>query len=425
MRILIVTRGTLGDVQPFVALGKCLKASGHTVSVCTHTNFKGVIEFHGLHYSHMGDGLTRFIESQSGREITENLKSKRGFLRHSYHLIKQLRPIRRQMLNDSWMAAENTGPDLLLFHPQAFWVPDFAEKLGIPVVMGTITPSSVPTGEYPHLFFPGWNLGRGYNRLTYRMATKLFAAEKRKSVHEWRETHLPPCNHHRAHLPDAGLGHRIPVLHAHSPSVVPAPADWPKRAYITGYWLLDQQEAWQPPPGLVSFLERGEPPVYIGFGSMAGSNPKRLLSAVLKALERADARGLIVAGGGSLPIEGLPDRVFGIDHVPHQWLFPRVAAAVHHGGSGTTAASLRAGCPTIVCPLQGDQPFWGERVRSLGVGSRPIPQRKMTAEALGSAIQEVTTNRDLRCRAADLGEKIRQEDGVGTALGLIEKIVAG
>ena len=269
-----------------------------------------------------------------------------------------------------------------------------------------------------------WKIGKWGNRLTYQIATKLFAPEKLRSVHEWRQIHLPSTHQHKTRLPDADLGQRIPVLHAHSPSVSPAPADWPDQAFVTGYWFLEKEETWQAPPELLDFLEQGDPPVYFGFGSIPGSDPKKLLSIILEALERTEMRGLIAAGCDSLPIIALPKNVFGIDGVPHEWLFPRVAAAVHHGGAGTTAASLRSGCPTIICPLQGDQPYWGNRVQDLGAGSRPIPQKKLTAEALATAILEVTSDEKIRQNARELGIRIRAENGLRNALDLIENILA-
>lgn len=424
MHIFIVTRGSLGDVQPFVALGAYMKASGHEVTICTHSTFEPLISSHDLLYGYMNDELTHFIKSHLRNEETENPERRKGFFRNTSKIIRQLRPIRQRMHSDSWESVKKANPDLILFHPQAFWAPDFAEKMGIPVVMATITPSSVPTGEFPHLLFTRCKTGNWGNRLSYQIAAKLFASEKRRSVHEWRQHNLPSSGRQKALLPDSGLGHRIPVLHAHSPSAVPVPADWPDHAFVTGYWFLDRKETWQPPSELTDFLEQGAPPVYIGFGSIPGSDPKQLLSVILKTLERADMRGLITSGGDSLPINDLPEHVFGIDDAPHEWLFPRMAAVVHHGGAGTTAASLRSGCPTVICPLQGDQPFWGNRVQNLGVGSHPIPQKKLTYENLAAAILKVTSDENIRQKARKLGTRIRAENGLRNAADLIEKILA-
>jgi sterol 3beta-glucosyltransferase len=125
-----------------------------------------------------------------------------------------------------------------------------------------------------------------------------------------------------------------------------------------------------------------------------------------------------------LETEKLPENVFKVENAPYTWLFPRMAAVVHHGGAGTTGAGLQAGKPTVICPFVADQPFWGQRVAALGAGPPPIPQRKLTVDNLASAIRQAVTDARMQKRAADLGEKIRAEDGAGRAASLIEKYAA-
>jgi UDP:flavonoid glycosyltransferase YjiC (YdhE family) len=170
----------------------------------------------------------------------------------------------------------------------------------------------------------------------------------------------------------------------------------------------------------MAFLAAGAPPVYIGFGSMANRSPQKVAHLVPEALELSGQRGILAAGWGGLAQANLPDHIFALDAIPHAWLFPRVAAVVHHGGAGTTAAGFRAGVPSILVPFTGDQPFWARRVTELGVGPQPIPRRKLTAERLASAIAAATTDQNMRARAAALGERIRAEDGVARAIEMIE-----
>ncbi|MEL6263944.1 MAG: glycosyltransferase, partial [Cyanobacteria bacterium J06626_6] len=206
----------------------------------------------------------------------------------------------------------------------------------------------------------------------------------------------------------------------YSRHVAPEPTDWPENVIASGYWFLDQQTAWEPPADLKAFLDSGDAPVYVGFGSMAGRDPERLTRIVIGALQQAKVRGILATGWGGLSAEDLPKTIFKLEQAPHDWLFPQMAAVVHHGGAGTTAAGLRAGCPTVICPFFGDQPFWGQRVRELGVGSGPIPQKQLTVEKLAAAIQTVTTNSTAQQKAKALGEKLRQEDGIARAIALID-----
>jgi sterol 3beta-glucosyltransferase len=192
---------------------------------------------------------------------------------------------------------------------------------------------------------------------------------------------------------------------------------------VTGYWFLNQTDGWQPTPELEAFLKAGPPPVYVGFGSMAGRNPRRLANIVINALRVSGMRGIIATGWGGLQTERLPPTLQQIDQAPHAWLFPRMAAVVHHGGAGTTAAALQAGRPSVIVPFFGDQPFWGQRVHMLGGGSRPIAQKKLTVEKLAAAIKNMVSDPLVQKKAENLGEKIRHENGIRNAVEIIEKIM--
>jgi sterol 3beta-glucosyltransferase len=190
---------------------------------------------------------------------------------------------------------------------------------------------------------------------------------------------------------------------------------------ITGYWFLDVQSEWAPPPELAHFLKAGPPPVYIGFGSPGTRQPLEIVASVVSALETHRLRG-VLALAGEVENLMLPDTILPIAEAPHAWLFPRMAAVVHHGGAGTTAASLRAGVPTLVTPLAVDQFFWGQRVEALGVGPRPIPQRSLSAARLAQALGQATQDEAMQARAQALGQAIQAEDGVQRAVETIRSM---
>ncbi|MBP8950704.1 MAG: glycosyltransferase family 1 protein, partial [Candidatus Promineofilum sp.] len=214
----------------------------------------------------------------------------------------------------------------------------------------------------------------------------------------------------------SALLRQLPVLYGFSPAVVPRPADWDANIHVTGYWFLDSAAGWTPPPALAEFLDDGPPPVYVGFGSMASRQPEETADLVLRALAETGQRAVMLLGWAGLRADRLPASVIMVESVPHAWLFPRVAAVVHHGGAGTTAAGLRAGAPSVLIPFFGDQAFWAARVQALGVGPTPISRRELTAARLATAIHQAVTDEALRRRAADLGATIRAEDGVGHAV---------
>lgn len=422
MNILIITLGSRGDVQPYVALGKGLQAAGHIVTVCTSSGFEPFITRHGLNYGYMSNDLLELMDSVEGRDVIENAAGPFGMLKTMIRLMKESQMVNKRLAEDTWETAQAVQPDLIIYHAKALGGPHVAEKLGVPVILAMPVPL-VPTGDFPAIGLPDLKLGRGYNRFSYKLMQQGYSAYN-SVVNAFRQDTLGLDKMRNAagatHMAD---GKPIPVLHAISAHVLPRPNDWPDHVYLSGYWFLDESNAWEPSAELAAFLDAGDPPVYVGFGSMAGRSPEKLARTVIAALQKAHVRGIIASGWGGLSARDLPDTIFQIDQAPHDWLFPRMAAVVHHGGAGTTAAGLRAGRPTVICPFIADQPFWGRRVRALGVGSEPIPHKKLTSENLAAAIREVTTDPAIRQKAEALGEKIRQEDGIASTVALIESMI--
>lgn len=423
MKVLIITFGSHGDVQPYVALGKGLQAAGHEVTVCTACRFESFIKEHNLAYGYMTDEFLKLIETDMGRDVIETADGIPGVIRAIFKLIKYLKPLTKEMILDAWEAAKVTRPDLIIFHPKILGAVSIAEKLDVPVIMANLQPMIVPTREFPMAGMPAWKIGSRYNRATYGLI-KLGLGMYAKIVNEFRQNSLalPPFPKFSG-MGFTADGKPIPILHGFSPHVVPRPADWPGQATVNGYWFLDQPDDWQPSSRLQSFLDAGEAPVYIGFGSMAGRNPQRLADIAIKALTKAGLRGILATGWGGLEADDLPEHILKIDNAPHEWLFPRMSAIVHHGGAGTTAAALRAGRPMLICPFIADQPFWGECIHRLGAGPKPIPQKKLIVNRLAGALHDMSHNPAIRGRAKDLGRLIRDENGIKDTVAAIEEVL--
>lgn len=423
MTVLILAIGSRGDVQPYVALGKGLRRAGHDVVLATSPRFRALVEEHGIGWAYLSDDLVALVESPAGRGAFEDMGGLVSGVRAARRLFRQAEAIQHDLVRDGWTAAQAARPDVIVFHPKMLAGAHYAEALGVPAVLAAVFPQLVPTAAMPGVGFPDWPLGTVYRRLTQRIVLAAAGALGRRYYGPWRAAH--GLTRRSAGLLAAPDGSPLPVLFGYSRHVAPDPPDWPPGVSASGFWVLERDAPWTPPAALADFLAAGAPPVYVGFGSMAGRDPERTTRLVVEALERAGVRGILATGWGGLAASAPPPGVFALDEAPHDWLFPRVAAVVHHGGSGTTAAGLRAGRPTVICPFFGDQLFWGRRVRDLGVGSAPIPQKRLTAERLASAIREVTTSAAIRRAADALGETLRQEDGVGVAVRRIEAIHAG
>ena len=416
MRIMIATVGTRGDIQPFIALGQGLQAAGHEVTVCAADGYRSFIETHGPGFAPMGSEVLR---------LSQQALSRVNGLASAVQAGREMMPAMRRSLDEAWDAARAMQPDLIVYHPKSLSGVHIAEKLNIPAVLSLPLPLLTPTSAFPSPALARLEPGGWFNRMTYHVQ-RLAMMPYSGMVNDFRRQTLglPPLSrfadglHHRDGTP-------LPILYSYSRHVLPVPEDFPPHVHVTGYWFLDRPEDWQPDPGLVSFLNAGPPPVYIGFGSMAAvAGSRQRASLLIDALATSGQRGLLDRGWGDLEAPVSSGNVMTIDNVPHDWLFPRVAAVVHHGGAGTVAAGLRAGKPTLICPVMADQPFWGQVVHRRGVGPAPIPLAKLTAVRLASGINELVTDPAYRERATALGEQIRSEDGVAVAVDILSRIAS-
>ncbi len=400
MKICLLTFGTRGDVQPYVALGVGLKKAGHEVSLATLDEFKSLTAEYGLRYAPLRGDFLKAAQSAEGRG-------------NPLKLIGQYIEMARDTLADEWLHAQQA--EVLVYNSAAFGGYSIAEKLGIPAFASSPIPLYSPTQAFPSPFFPFRDLGP-LNHWSHRFFAKMGPAMYRRPIREWRKETLglPPSKGE-----DFLRGKPVTKLYPYSETVLPRPADWDVSTVVTGYWFLDAPPAWEPSPALVQFLADGPPPVYVGFGSMFMNGGAQKTKIVLEALRLAGQRAVLATGWGGLTADNAPESVFVLDTVPHDWLFPRVAAVVHHGGAGTTGAAFRAGKPMVICPFVADQPFWGRRAAALGVGPDPIPLWKLTPARLADAIR-ATSEPGMRQRAAALGETIRAENGVGRAVAVIE-----
>ena len=418
MRIAIIAAGSRGDVEPYVALGKGLKNAGHVVRLVSPKNFADLVNSNGLVFWPVD------VDVQSITQSAEMQESIGGgnFLKVMSQMAKEAEHSAIHLAKVGLSACR--GMDMILVGMGSLYVGlALAEKLELPLVQAYYIPFT-PTRLYPSFLIPQTpiRLGGWLNQLSYHLARQVMWQGFRSAdkLVRQKELDLPPAPFWGPY--NSKFTRDNPILYGFSPSVCPKPSDWENNIHITGYWFLDQGDDWTPPQALVNFLQAGPPPVYIGFGSMSIRKPEETTHLVLKALAQTKQRGIILSGWGGFHADELPDSVFTVESVPFSWLFPRLAAVVHHGGAGTTAAGLRAGVPSVVIPFFGDQPFWGQRVAELGVGPAPIPLRKLTVERLSQAIQTAVNDQTMRQRAADLGAKIQAEDGIASAVAVLQQL---
>jgi sterol 3beta-glucosyltransferase len=417
MRIAIIATGSRGDVEPYIALGKGLKNTGHEVRLISHANFADLINPHDLEFWPVDVNVQDIAQSADMRQVLAG----GNFLKVMSVMAKEAKSGAIHLARTGLDACQ--GMDIILTGLGGLYTGvALAEKLDIPLVQAHYIPFT-PTRTYPSFLIPsGKSLGGSLNRFSYFVAQQVIWQGFRSAdnIARKEELNLPRTSiwgpYNSKHTKP------YPILYGYSPAVLPKPPDWGENIHITGYWFLDHDGDWAPPRTLIDFLDAGEPPVYVGFGSMSNREPEETTNLILKALAQANQRGIILSGWGGLQADNLPSTVLMVDSVPFSWLFPRMSAVVHHGGAGTTAAGLRAGVPSVVIPFFADQPFWGRRVAELGVGPVPIPMGKLTVDRLTQAIQIAVSDPIMRRSAAELGAKIQTEDGIARAADVLNKL---
>ncbi len=414
MRICILTLGSRGDVQPYVALARGLDAAGHQTAVCASPAFRSFIEGNGVEFASFDTGDPQaMLRSPEGQAA---FRSTRNPLALFEALTRLLEPVLEKGYTDACQAT--VGADALLASPGGLpIVHALNQSRGIPFAGALLQPCHA-TRDFGSWLFPDvpeWlPFKGGVRRLSYAATWQMLYRLIRKANDAARSRVLglgPGENPFSVMLRE-----RWPMLYGFSSSVVPRPSDWGPEIEETGYWFLDRPSGWTPPKALEDFLDAGPKPICVGFGSMPSLDPERTTALFTRALERAGQRGLLLTGWGGLTRASLPDSVFALEGAPHDWLYPRVAAVVHHGGAGTTAAALRAGAPALVVPFIADQRFWGRRVTALGAGLGPVAQKKLDVDGLAGMLRALVENPSFGERARNVADALAREDGVARAV---------
>ncbi|KAF2457596.1 UDP-glucose:sterol glycosyltransferase [Lineolata rhizophorae] len=411
LRITCLTIGSRGDVQPYIALCKGLLAEGHKPRIATHAEFEPWVRKHGIDFAPVEGDPAELM-----RICVENGMFTYAFLKEAS---SKFRGWLDELFSSAWSACQNS--DLLIESPSAMAGIHIAEALEIPYFRAFTMPWT-RTRAYPHAFaVPEHKMGGAYNYYSYVMFDNVFWKAIAGQVNRWRKSELGLGSTNLEKLQP----NKVPFLYNFSPSVVPPPIDYSDWIRVSGYWFLDEATDWRPSEELLAFIRKARTDkkklVYVGFGSIVVDDPAALTKTVVESVDKADVRCILSKGwsdrlgkkDATAPEVPLPVDIFQIKSAPHDWLFQQIDAAVHHGGAGTTGASLRSGIPTIIKPFFGDQWFFGNRVEDLGVG---ICMKKVNTTVFARALWEATHNERMIIKAKVLGEQIRKEDGVGNAI---------
>lgn len=408
MKLLVVTYGTEGDTRPFSALCRGLIDAGHEASLLADAATLGSARALKVPAA----ALAGDIRSTLGREVAAIAShSRNGGLAQTARALGRI-------ANDhaeDWLRtviAHAQGCDVLLASGLAAFAAFSAGEYLQVRVIGSGTIPITPTSAFPSPFLSQLPVPRFLNRMSHRFVNALLWRTFRSRTNAARRLF--------GLAPRGAVWQGVAAIYGASRHLVPVPADWPPGVQLCGQFLAPVP-GWTPPQELKDFLAAGEAPVYVGFGSMTGFEPRQLLEAVVRAL--AGRRALFHLGWSGIEPAALPASIMPIGDTPHDWLFPRMAAVIHHGGSGTTHSAARAGVPSIVTPFAADQFFWAQRLRLAGVAPEPVDAHRPTVDAYARALEFAGTARAQQ-QARALGEAMRAENGVSCAVKTLEATMA-
>ena len=409
MNITILTYGSRGDVQPFVALALGLQKNGHVVKLAAPHKFDDFVTSHGIAFIPLAgdpEEISRLINNAGTNPVR--------VIAAMWNYIFSIAP---QVSRSAFPACE--GADLII-HSFLFTVGghSWAREHNIPDVSVQTFPMFAPTREFPNVSAP--NISAGVlSYFSHWIATQIFWYGGNSGYGPLQRANPDIPFPKKIYWPFENRPHhlRTPLLFAYSPNILPRPSDWNEHIHVTGYFFLDE-EAYQPPSLLSDFLAAGDAPICISFGSMVNRKAKRIDQIVRDALKQTNNRGIILSGWAGVTKKSSNELLY-LESAPHDWLLPHCKMIIHHGGAGTTSAGLRAGIPNVVVPFTADQPFWGNRVHAVGISPKPILVKNLSVEKLTHAIATAELSAVIK-QAQLIGQRIRGEDGVKSAVELIE-----
>lgn len=411
MRLTLLSIGSTGDVRPYILLGCELQSRGHRVTVAAFSRFRKVVEAAGLSFFPLSGSAETMMAS-----IMEPDTSGITYLPRLWRGVKDAAP---DMIRDMTESCRGADAMVCNFFGSVYY--SIAEKFDIPCVQIHLFPMD-PTGVVPISSIRHMRLGSAMNKATYKIGYLAIGTVEKRILHAWRlDNGL--TDRKPATRPDYRIGsHTVPVIYAVSPSLFPRPADWNDHVHMSGFFFDESPPEYHPSPELNAFLTSGEKPIYVGFGSMNSGDMNRLLSIMLRSIHAAGLRAVFSTGWTGKSLKSTHS-VFFTQEIPHDWLFPRVSAVVHHGGAGTTAAGLRYGKPTLIVPFAGDQTFWGYQVNRAQCGPKPIPRDDLSVRKVTRALLDLKSNSVYYESASRMRDRFSAEHGVHDAADLIEQEV--
>lgn len=412
--------GSHGDMRPYIALGVGLKQKGYQVTIASHHKAQKLCQQYDLEFKLVEGDLVELLGTEKGSALTNHVGGHN--FKQLWEMIKAFKEVLKLQLATSLDAVRDT--EVMIYGPAVFAGPHLGEALDIPSFRVMMQPE-IRTKEHSSMIFPNqrW-FGKIGNYAGHVLAEQLFWLPIRKQINEWRVNTLGLRKMTFLGPSFDPISQQIPTLVAFSSKLLPQPSDWPTQVKMTNFCRLPEGQLWEAPRPLDEFLQDGPPPFYLGFGSLTEACPRWIVPQIVDVLAEKKVRVVIHSQLPGLEALILPHDVFPLRYAPHDWLFPRMKAVVHHGGAGTTAAGLYAGKPTLIIPFMCDQFQWNNRIAELNIGPRGFPIREFTQQRFSDCLDALLSTPLYHENAIKMSKEMHdEEDGVAMTIREIEKYI--
>ncbi len=417
MKYLLLTIGTRGDAEPFLAIGDLLQQASHEVIIALPEQLCPLAEDTGLPFEALDRRFLELLEGETARNFMGQKGSAISRIAQLIKLSRQSMSVQDNMILEQRDLLLKHQPDRVVYHPKclvarAWGIANKGQSVGISPIPNWLH----PVREYPHIAISK-NLGTRGNLLTYQFINWVTALMSARFIKPFRQDFSGTSLNRRAIA--NYMKNQERMLYLISPSLFPRPDYWPEQAKVLGYFERTKTNSWEPEPELVRFIDRfaAEDITFITFGSMVNARPEATTDNIVNVLTRLGIPAIInTSSGGLLKREGTADHIHFVNNIPYEWIFPQVHSVVHHGGSGTTHTATRHGCPSLVFPHIVDQFFWNERVADLGLGPKGVKIKRLSEELFERLLLDLRGNKDYQSKAQSFQKTMRSEGKTDTLL---------
>ena len=413
MNIIFLCLGSRGDVQPYVAIGKTARVSGHNVTICTGKTFEKFVEQNGLNFQECSLDLMAILQTQEGKQVFE--EGMKHPLKAMQYAKKVINPLYRKAMTEFYEACQNQ--DVIVYHPKAFGAVDIAEKLGVLCISMPPIPIIYPVSQFPNLAITTRNLGGYLNKLTYKLVNLGAESNNIKDINAFREKELKLKKRKSGEYMIRRNGNLLPIIYPISPSLFIDTKELEEKVYLSGFPVLDDGSSLD--EETEEFLRNGQKPIIVTFSSMPLNDSQSFLKKIVASLSASGNRGIIITGNSGIKMSSSTN-ILVKEFLPHDAIFGRTKGILHHGGVGTMAAALRSGRPQVMMPFQVDQPFWAKRLYELNYSLRPLKETDSEEEFMNRFAE--MNNEDVIHQAEKIAALMKEENSNINAVNHIERL---